>query len=316
MKRFAPIIAICIVLLAWPVQAQEGPILSDLEIALWPEYDRPEVLVIYKGMFAPETPLPVPVEIRIPASVGQPTAVAYVGEGGQLLNQPNTVRVEDDWLVVSFELPTQGFQLEYYDTLPVSSTGLREYTYTYVADYPVSDLSVEFQVPPTAEAATLEPPSDSVAPDSDGLLYHRSNLGSVTQGEEQTWTFAYQKDDSDLTVSAFVQPETAATAPVPSAATGSDDSSTVLIFLVAFVTLVAVGGAAFWLGSRTQSMAPESPPPSKRYKRRGSGRGDRPQGQEFPPSRVRGVFFCHQCGAEQRPDAQFCHECGTAVRGE
>jgi hypothetical protein len=314
MKRFVPIIAICIVLLAWPVQAQESPILSDLQIALWPEYDRSEVLVIYRGMFTPETPLPVPVELRIPARIGQPTAVAYVGEGGQLLNQPNMVRVEGEWLVVSFELPTRGFQLEYYDTLPVSSTGQREYNYTYVADYPVTDLTVEFQVPPTAVAVTLEPPADSVAPDSDGLLYHRSNLGSTPQGEEQTWTFAYQKDDSDLTIAAFVQPETPTVASSP--ATDGGDSSTVLIFLVAFVALVAVGGAAFWLGSRTQSLAPKSPPPSKRHKRRGSGRGSQPKEQKLPPSRVQEVFFCHQCGAEQRPDAQFCHQCGMAVRGE
>lgn len=72
-----------VVLATWagPVLAQDTPSLSNLEVALWPEFDRPEVLVIYRGLFAPETPLPLLVEIRIPARAGEPTAMAYVGEG-------------------------------------------------------------------------------------------------------------------------------------------------------------------------------------------------------------------------------------------
>ena len=96
MKRFLLTLAFCLTILSWPTLAQDAPALSSLEIALWPEYDRPEVLVIQQGLFASDTSLPVPVEIRIPARVGQPTAVAYVGEGGQRFNQEYTTRVEGD----------------------------------------------------------------------------------------------------------------------------------------------------------------------------------------------------------------------------
>ena len=50
MKRI--LFVLCLVLLAWPVQAQEAATLSNLEIALWPEYDRAEVLVIASGLAA------------------------------------------------------------------------------------------------------------------------------------------------------------------------------------------------------------------------------------------------------------------------
>jgi hypothetical protein len=311
MKRLILTLTFCMVILSRPVLAQDVPVLSDLEISLWPEYDRPEVLVIYRGLFAEDTRLPVPVEISIPARVGQPTAVAYVGEGGQRLNQEHTTRIEGDWLVVAFELSTLGFQLEYYDALPADSAGQRQYTFAHVADYAITDLNLDFQVPPTAQDFALEPPADSVITESDGLVYHLVNAGSLAQGEERSWAFAYQKDNEELTVSAFVQPATPV--PAPPAATGGTEDSTVLIFLVAFVALIAVGAAAFWLGRRTQPLQPEVPA-SPRSKRRGSGRGSQVQRQRLPLSGGQEPLFCHQCGAELRADSDFCHKCGTAVR--
>ena len=76
------ILAISLVILAGHVQAQEEPTLESLEIALWPEFDRPEVLVIYRGQLDADVALPALVEITLPARVGQPTAVAYVDEAG------------------------------------------------------------------------------------------------------------------------------------------------------------------------------------------------------------------------------------------
>lgn len=302
MNRLLLALVLSLVSLAGLVQAQDLPTLSNLKISLWPEFDRPEALVIHRGLFADDTPLPVPVEIRIPARVGQPSAVAYVGEDGQRLNQEHTARVVGDWLVVAFDLATLGYQLEYYDALSQDSAGQRQYTYDYVADYSVAALNLEFQEPPTAEGFILDPPADSVATEGDGLVYHSVDEGSLAQGEERSWTFTYQKDNDDLTVSTFVQPETQApAAPVP---TPGNDNSAVWIFLVAFLTLVAAGAGAFWLGRRTQPIS--EPAPLRRQKRRGSGRGMPAQGQV--------ALFCHQCGAELRSDSDFCHKCGTAVR--
>ncbi len=311
MKRIFLMLFFSVVVLGGQAFAQDVPLLSDLQISLWPEHDRPEVLVIYRGLFAEDTPLPIPIEIAIPVEVGEPTAVAYIGEGGERLNQQYTTRVSGDWLVVAFELNALGFQLEYYDALPTDAEGRREYTYAYTADYPITDLNLDFQVPPTAQGFVLEPPADSVITESDGLVYHLVNAGALARGEERSWTFAYQKDNEDLTVSALAQPES--TGPAAGGAAGGTDNSTVLIFLVAFVALVAVGAAAFWLGRRTQPLQPE-PPASPRPKRRGSGRGSQMPRQRLPSSGGQEALFCHHCGAELRADSDFCHKCGTAVR--
>jgi hypothetical protein len=302
----------------WPVLAQDTPTLSNLEVALWPEFDRPEVLVINRGQFAQETALPMLVEIRIPARAGEPTAVAYVGEGGQRFNQEYTTRVDGDWLVVSFELETPGFQLEYYDALPTDAEGGRAYSYRHTAEYATSILNLEFQVPPTSEGFVLDPPADSVVSEADGLTYHLVQMGPLEQGETKSWTFAYQKADSALTASTQVESGSSApAAPADSApAPVESDNSTVLLFLIAFVALVAVGAGAFWLGRRTQSDTQAPPPPSRKPRRRGSGRGQRTQPMPGPPAGGGEFLFCYKCGVQLRSDSDFCHSCGAPVREE
>ena len=299
-----------VLLLAWPVRAQEAPTLANLEISLWPEFDRPEVLVIYRGTFAADTPLPISVEIRIPARAGQPTAVAYVADG-ERLNQEHTVREEGDWIVVSFELPTPSFQLEYYDPLSTDGTGRREYAFTYRADYSLTALSLDVQVPPTAQAFALDPPADSVVQEGDGLTYHLVQRGPLAAGDAQEWAFAYEKDNSDLTVSAFVQPE--APAPTAQAPLEAAGNSTVWVFLVAFAALVAVGAGAFWLGRQTHPGA-EAVAPPRRPKRRGSGRSYQALGQRPANVSTAEPLFCHKCGMQLRSDSEFCHKCGAPVR--
>lgn len=312
MKRLIFTLVLVLAALAGFAQAQDTPTLSSLGITLWPEYDRPEVLVIYRGIFAADTPLPVPVEFYLPLQAGQPSAVAYVGEDGQLYNQEYATRVEGEWSVVSFELATSGFHLEYYDALPVDSSGQRSYEYAYTADYPISVLNVEFQEPPTAEGFAVEPTADSVTQKSDGLTYHLVQVGPIEQGEMNRWQMTYQKADPDLTIAGFPQSDSPqAAAPPPSEDAGN---TTIWIFLVAFVALVGVGVAAFWLGRGTQPISESLPPSSSRSKRRGSGRGGQPQAQRGQSSGSQAVLFCHQCGAELRSDSEFCHRCGTQVR--
>jgi hypothetical protein len=312
MKRILFTLLVLVTFLTWPAQAQDLISLSSLDISLWPEFDRPEVLVIYRGVVADETSLPAPLEIYIPARVGQPTAVAYVDVGGQRFNQQYTTRVEGEWLVVSFELAASGFQLEYYDAMSIDSSGKREYTYTYAADYSVSAMTVDVQEPPTAEAFELDPPADSVAQQTDGLTYHLFEVEDLEQGEKRTWTFRYQKDNADLTAGALGPAATPAQTAPPS--TSGEDNSTVWLFLVAFVALVAVGAGAFWLGRRTSLVDEAGPPQSKRHKRRGSGQGATAQRQQALALSRDESLFCYRCGTELRSDSEFCHKCGAARR--
>ncbi len=310
MKRVVLLLVGLLAIQAWPLlgQAQDSPSLSSMEVTLWPEFDRAEVLVIYEGFFARDTPLPVPVEIRIPARAGKPHAVAYVSEG-QLLQMEYVSRQDGEWLVVAFELPTLGFYLEYYDDqLSIQADGSREFILSYQPDYPAAELSFQVQEPPDAESFALEPAADSVTVGDYGLDYHTAKLGAVEQGQELTWTLTYEKATSVLTED-IVFPDPTPVQPAPVA---EDENSTLLIFLVGFVATIGLGAGAFWLGRRTQAQ-PE-PAPTKRHKRRGSGRGPSSFTPEVPSSDGKEAVFCFHCGTELREGSDFCHRCGAEAR--
>ncbi len=226
--------------------------MTSLTISLWPEYDEPALLVIYRGQFAGDASSPLPVEFRIPAEAGQPRAVAYLDEQGDLLTLEYTTRTEGDWLVVAFELPTRDFQLEYYTPLPGSpAPGQRTFTYTYVADYAVATLDLKVQEPLSSQGFKLEPAADSSCEEVDGLNYHVTTAGPLKQNDTATWSISYEKTDSGLTVGASgSEPtETPTAAAVSPAAPGAGKGvSGILIAAVALIALAAVGVGALLAG--------------------------------------------------------------------
>ncbi len=315
-KRLLLILGFASVLLAGPVQAQEeAPTLADLQISIWPEFDRPEVLVIYGGELDADVSLPVLLEIAVPARVGKLHAMAYPDETGRLLDNPSyTTRVEGDLLIVSFEQSTDEFHLEYYDALPVDDEGKRTYTFTYTADYATTELNLDFQQPPTAEGFVVTPTPDAVVVGDVGLTYSLVEAGAVAAGDFREWTFSYVKDDAALTVDSI------ATVPIEvsdaTSTSGGTSDPTVWIFLVAFVALVGVGATGYWLGHRTQAAPRAVPLVQRPKKRRGSGKGLQSVQAKPRPVVEQWTRFCHQCGAELRSDSAFCHACGSQVRDE
>jgi len=286
--------------------AQEPPAMTSLTISLWPEYDRPALLVIYRGQFAGDASSPLPVEFRIPAEAGRPQAVAYLDAQDDLLTLEYTTRAEGDWLVVAFELPTRDFQLEYYSPLPGSpAPGQRTFTYTYSADYAVATLDLRVQEPLGASGLKQEPSADSVVQEADGLNYHLTTAGPLLQNDTATWSVSYEKTDSGLTVDAFQPTQTPPAVVSPAAPGESKGVSGILIAVVALLALLAVGVGAYWLGKRAQPV----PPPAARNKRRRGGNRRRPA-----QSTTQDTGFCYKCGARLRPDADFCHQCGAVVR--
>ena len=289
-----------------PALAQQSPAMTSLTISLWPEYDAPELLVIYRGQFTGDASLPLPVEFRIPVEAGQPGAVAYLDEQGDLLSLEYTTRTDGNWLVVAFELPTRDFQLEYYAPLPGSpAPGQRTFTYTYVADYAVATLGFKVQEPAGSQGFKLQPAADSIVQETDGLNYHVVTTGPLRQNDTVTWSVSYEKTDSGLTIGAFQPTETPTAAVSPAVPRESKGASGILIAAMALIALVTVGAGAFWFGKHSQP----APLPAASSQRRRSRRKGRPAG-----SRMQDAGFCFKCGARLRSDADFCHQCGAAVR--
>ncbi|HNS51392.1 MAG TPA: zinc ribbon domain-containing protein [Anaerolineae bacterium] len=259
--------------------------LASLSVALWPEYDAPEMLVICWGELAADVSLPTTVEWRIPAAAERPSALAADDPERGLINLDFETRQEGEWLVVSFLLDSSGFQIEYYAPLAQSGDE-RSYVFTYPANYAVTAFSLSAQQPRTARAFTLDPPATSVSTGTDGLTYHEVAVGSLAQGGPESWVIRYLKSDESLSSGAR---SSAPTTPLPATVGQGAGSSTAWIFLIAFIAVVAVGAGAFWLGRRS------GPSPV--------------DGGEVDAS------FCHSCGARVPRDARYCPKCSAAVRG-
>jgi len=183
---------------------------DQVEISLWPEYDKPEVLVIYHLVLAQDAPLPASVALTLPAAVEKPHAVAYVGQDGGLYNAEYEVTTRGTERLVTVTLPERQAQIELYAPLP--KTGARRaFTLAWKAPTPVAALSVSVQEPRGAQGLTLKPPASEVSGGGDGLTYHRAALGAVPAGVARTVELTYEKADDTLTASTLPPPSS----PVP-----------------------------------------------------------------------------------------------------
>ncbi|MCS7039677.1 MAG: zinc ribbon domain-containing protein [Caldilineales bacterium] len=278
--------------------AAQGPVaLTELQIALWPEYDDPRLLVIMDGTLpaADQT-------VRIPLPAGAEVhAVAVADENGQLF----TAAYQLDANVVTLTPNRPTFRVEYY--VPMNVSGARR---TATFELPAGFLSaavvgLEVLFPPTAQNITTDPaltPAETAAPV--GQLWGRTTA-ALTGSERFAQTLAYDNPTGALTVAATPQP-----APTTAVVTGSTpaetqrargNANTVLFILLGMVAGVLIAGGVFLLWrERTKTPAPAAPRPAAPRGRAAVSAGrDR---------------FCRQCGTEFAREDRFCRQCGAPRR--
>jgi hypothetical protein len=83
--------------------AQTQPSFASLSVDLWPEFDKPSMLVMYQFTLSPQVRLPTEIRLRIPASAGVPNAVANCQPDGSCFNSPYEQQRAGDWSELSFQ---------------------------------------------------------------------------------------------------------------------------------------------------------------------------------------------------------------------
>ncbi len=287
-------------------RAQESLRFETMQIDLWPEYDQPAMLVIYRARLTADIQLPVEVGIRIPAAVGDPNAVAVRQDGGQLFNAEYTRVAEGDWATIFFSARFREIQIEYYDPLIERQGDTRQYQFVWPGDYPIDNLRILVQQPTGAENVTTFPRLSSITQDAFGLSYYGGEIGSVAAGETFNLTITYDKQTDDLTVN-FLPIDSSE--PVSVETAGRLSLTEMLPWGVGIlgVLVILIGVAWYWLTGR-------------------KGQGGRPARRRRPPRRkvmepelhemeddARSVF-CHQCGKRALSGDKFCRACGTKLR--
>jgi hypothetical protein len=176
--------------------AQENPALASLEIDVWPEFDRPAALVIYRAELAADVALPAAVSLRIPTSAGGPAAVASAPSvDATLITIPwERSDVQVDFTTLTFEAPNRFFHVEFYDPLKTDGSS-HSYKYTWTGDFAVGELRAQVQKPATATELTVQPELGADITGPNGFVYREANLGAFEAGKSLTVDVSYRKSD-------------------------------------------------------------------------------------------------------------------------
>ncbi|MBN2501002.1 MAG: hypothetical protein JXB38_09520 [Anaerolineales bacterium] len=280
-------------LLPHPVQAQEDIQINSLRISLWPEYDRPEMLVIYQARLADTVTLPAQVSLSIPTVAGQPHAVAVGDPNGALVNAEYQLQVEGIWTTVTLETDSPFIQMEYYDPGLQRQGDTRSFQFLAVCQYPVDALELEVQQPFDAENLTVSPSLGQAEQGPDGLWYYDAMFDDLSAGDTFALSLSYIKPSTTLTLAALqsATPATAEQQPEQPAVSFRKVLPWVgggIIFLAA--ALIALG---YWR-ARSQALNPQS------------------VGTAMPAKS--GGVFCQNCGERAAAGARFCQVCGVELQ--
>jgi zinc-ribbon domain len=304
-KWIIPLILILTLLIPAMAHAQGLLTLSSLEIDLWPEYDKPSVLVIYRLALSTDTSLPIALSIRIPTAAGEPNAVASRQVDSTLVNINYTRRVSGEWAYINFTTTTAEIQVEYYDPGLQKVGNARHYQYLWPGDYAATALTIQVQQPFGATDMRISPSLGAGAAGSDGLTYFSQNIGSVSAGQNIQISVDYQKSNDTLSAENLkVQPS----APIPQSATQNLNLSQWLPWVLGILgAALIIGGVVwFWQTGRQRS----TPPKRQRHSRAAS--------REVDAALVTAEedVYCSHCGKRALPGDRFCRSCGTPIRGK
>lgn len=289
-----------------PAQAQTDLVLEKLDIGLWPEYDRADVLVIYWITLPSDVSLPAQMSIRIPRESGEPYNLAMKDVDGLLYNLAYTTEVQNDWIKVTFSTPSTEVQLEYYDSGLTKDGAVRNYEYVWPGDYEVKNVSLAIQQPVNATNMQILPDFGAGTLADDGLMYYNKDIGSVSAGTRVTVRFSYNKPDDELSFgSQAVQP----VQPASTSEAGRVKASTISPWIIGGLGLLLLAGGLSWF-LLTRNQVLDTAKAGKRRHRASS----------HPPAKAGAdtgaSVYCSQCGRKAPSTDAFCRSCGNRLRAD
>jgi hypothetical protein len=292
-------VVLCVVslgALAAPVFAfaQTPERITQLNIAVWPEFDDPRVLVQYDGTLAAQDGYPREVSFYIPASASL-TATAYQDDQQQYLNTdpPTVTDAGNDLKRVTFKTPKPNFHLEYYNDA-IQGAPDKTLDFVYTALLPADTVQIQVQQPLKAENFKTAPAAALISDGMHDFKYHIFNYTGVVADQALQLHISYTKTDPNPSIQNVVPPETA---PQTNAAdSGLPTDPQQLYILVGAGVVLALGLLVLWMWYTRRQ-------PRFAFASVGGALSGK------KAERVNG--FCSQCGNALHAGDNFCPKCGA-----
>ena len=292
MKRTLWLLAPLLALLPLAAARGQGPVtaLESLAIFIWPDYDRPSVLVLLTGTLAPDAPLPAVVTVPLPADA-QLNAVARIDAQERMLDD---IAYSADAGKLTLTTPDPRFQVEYYLPYRIED-GEHVFSFTWLADLSVERLEATVQRPKSAASLLTEPVASQVMEGRDGLIYYRLPAQAVPGGQPFSLKVRYPMASTRLSVQ---RPGGGAGAPTAASPAAPESAPTTAFGWPAVVAVIGVGlisALVTWKLARGRS-EPAARSTAER--------------EESAARR-----YCHACGRPVAKEDRFCGDCGADLEG-
>jgi hypothetical protein len=288
--------------------------LDRLEIELWPDYDRPDLLVLLTGVLPPGTAMPATLQIPIPADA-EINAVARISDTSEMIDDItyDTETAENDQQLLTFSIPDLRFRVEYYVPYTITENEHR-FAFTWQSDLDILSTAVLVQQPLNALNFLLDPPAPTVQPRDEGISYHVYAEQPTVPGQPFTVQGSYTLSPNQPSAVALSTAQAAGNPPGSSTAVPVTPQATTpsiltnwpaILAAVIGLALLALAGWQF-LSRRGAAAAPARKPTPRRAA---------PTTQPGRPSAGNNdVRFCHSCGHTIEPGDRFCRNCGTTLK--
>ena len=301
MKTIKPvsllIILVLLTTLSWQMssaQTQPDIQLDTVEIYILPEFNQPNVFMIYEITLDKSLQLPQDLIFEIPADAEVIRVINYTSDDRPLEINYQVSRI-GNWKDLLITASTRRIHVEFQDPNLVRQGNQRQFEVQWVSLYPVSSLSITVRQPLGASAIISVPPLNEIEIQEEDIRYYSADLGAIPAGELVTFSLEYTKAPGDITFPALpVEPAV----PIDTAiASGTPSQAMVVLWLlVVIVAIIVVIGLYYWWFKAQVSNESE---------RLLQGVGILNPEKQF--------YFCHECGMRTKLGDRFCSNCGSEL---
>jgi hypothetical protein len=268
-----------------------APVIEALDIEIWPDYDKPSVLVLLTGTLPGNTRLPASVSLPLPEAA-QLNAVARIdSKDGNM--KDDIFSSTDPPGTLTFITPDLLFRVEYYLPYTVNQNQ-RSFDYTWLTALSVNNFQLRVQRPTSASTLNTEPATANVVRRADGFDYHTFPARAVPAGQPFSLRVDYKMTTAQLSATSLRSPNT--NMQTPSLPATPSTGSGINLALAAVVTggLIIVVALIWQIASRRPSPNIRKPVDPRVEK------------QSL-------AKFCRNCGEPIDEGDRFCSGCGSEL---